>query len=60
MLATFNDYNNFPKTDLKDMEWKTGFMVHPDMEYPLIMPFLRSLYLTMNSWIPKIYRDGWK
>ena len=30
------------------------------MAYPLIMPFLRGLYLTMNSWRKKIYRDGWK
>ena len=30
------------------------------MAYPLIMPFLRGLYLTMNSRKKKRYRDGWK
>ena len=30
------------------------------MAYTLIMPFIRGLYLTMNSWRPKRDRDGWK
>ena len=46
--------------DLKDMEQKTGFWLHLAMAYPLIMPFMRGIYLTMNYWRPKRYRDGWK
>ena len=42
------------------MEWKMGFWVHLAMAYPLIVPFLRGLYLTMNSWRTKRDRDGWK
>ena len=37
-----------------------GVLVHLDMVYPLIMPFLIVIHLTMNSWQPKRYRDGWK
>ena len=34
--------------------------MHLDMVYPLIMPFLIVIHLTMNSCQPKRYRDGWK
>ena len=46
--------------NLKDMEQKTGLLVHLVMAYPLITPFLRGLYLTMKFWRPKKDRDGWK
>ena len=46
--------------DLKDLERKTDFLVHLAMAYPAMMPFLRSLYLTMNSWRSMRDGDGWK
>ena len=60
MLEKFNDSDRYPEMDLKDMEQKTGFLLYLDMAYPLIMPFTRGLYLTMNSWRPKRDRDSWK
>ena len=60
MLSKFNDPDHFPEMDLKEMERKTGFLVHLDMSYPLIMPFMKDLYLTINSWRLKKDRDGWK
>ena len=33
---------------LKDTEQKTCVLLHLDMDYPMIMPFLRGLYLTMK------------
>ena len=42
------------------MERKTGFLVHLTMAYPLIMPFLRGIYLTMKYWRPKRDRGGYK
>ena len=42
------------------MARKTGFLLHLDMEHPLIIPFMRGIYLTMNSWWPKRDRDDWK
>ena len=44
----------------KDMEQNTGFLVHLEMAYPTSMPFLRGIYLMMNSWMPGSYLDGWK
>ena len=34
--------------------------MHLAMAYPLIIPFSRGLYLTMNSWRPVQDQDGWK
>ena len=41
------------------MEHKTGFLVDFAMDYPLIMPFLIGLYLTVISWRPGRDQDGW-
>ena len=60
LFEKFNEVNNFPEINLKDMEQKTGFLVHLTMVYPLIIPFLRGLYLAMNYWRPKRDRDGCK
>ena len=42
------------------MEQKTGFLVHLAMKYLFITPFLRGIYLNMNSCQTKIDRGGWK
>ena len=60
LLEKFNEFDHFTEMDLKDMERKMGVLVHLAMAYPLIMVFLRGLYLTMNSWRPKRDREGWK
>ena len=49
-----------PEFNLKDMEQKVGFLVHLAMAYPLMLPFLRGLYLTMNSWRTGRDANGWK
>ena len=36
------------------------FLVHLAMAYPLMLPFLRGLYLTMNSWQSSRDANGWK
>ena len=60
MLENFNGHDHFPEMYLKEMDQKTGILMHLYMAYPLIMPFLRGLYLNMNYWRPKRDRDGWK
>ena len=45
--------------NINEMERKTGFLVHLSMAYPLIIPFLRGIHLTMNYWRPKRDREGW-
>ena len=52
ILSCFDSSTARPYFCLKDMEQKTGFLVHLAMDYPLIMTFLRGIYLTMNLWIP--------
>ena len=49
MLAEFNYADHYLEMNLKDMEQKTVFLLQLDTAYPLILPFLRGLYLAMNS-----------
>ena len=60
LLEKFNDDDHSTENDLKDMEWKTGFLVHLAMAYQLVMPCMRDLYLTMNSFWHKRDRESWK
>ena len=60
LLEKFNDADHFPEIHLKDIEQKTGVLVRLAMAYPFIMPFMRGLYLTMNSWRTSRDREGWK
>ena len=60
LLGYFTSPEDLPELDLKDLERKTGFLVHLAMAYPAIMPFLRGLYLTMNSWRSMRDGQGWK
>ena len=49
-----------PRLNLKALESKIGFLVHLAMAYPIIFPFLKGFYLTMNSWRTGREADGWK
>ena len=60
LLSLFDSPSHRPMMDLKDLERKVGFLVHLGMTYPLMRPFLRSFYLTMNSWRPWRDSNGWK
>ena len=60
LLSNFDSPSHLPMFDLKDLERKVGFLVHLGMTYPLMRPFLRSFYLTMNSWRPGRDSNGWK
>mmetsp|Transcript_20683 Transcript_20683/g.30301 ORF Transcript_20683/g.30301 Transcript_20683/m.30301 type:complete len:1268 (-) Transcript_20683:9637-13440(-) len=60
MLSHFTSPSDRPQISLKEMEQRVGFLVHLAMAYPLIFPFLKGLYLTMNSWREGRLKDGWK
>jgi hypothetical protein len=45
---------------VKDLEREVGFLVHLSMAFPLMNPFLRGFYLTMNSWCGDRDSHGWK
>jgi hypothetical protein len=60
LLKPFEDATDRPMMDHKDLERKTGFLVHLSMVFEEIAPFLKGLYLTMNSWRKGRKEDGWK
>ena len=50
-----------PMLDRKDLERSTGFMNHLAMTFEDVTPFLKGLYLTLNSWRPGGRdQDDWK
>ena len=60
LLDDFESETALPEFNLKELEQKVGFLVHLAMAYPLMLPFLRGLYLTMNSWRNGRDANGWK
>jgi hypothetical protein len=49
LLEVFADAEDLPDFDLKDLERKACFLVHLSMTYPLLSPFMRGFYLTVNT-----------
>ena len=60
LMNCFTSETDRPWMNTKELERKTGFLVHLAMTFDDIMPFLRGFYLTLNSWRPDRDRDGWK
>jgi hypothetical protein len=60
LLSQYSSPLSLPEFNLKDLERKVGFLVHLAMAYPLMLPFLRGFYLTMNSWRGGRDSLGWK
>ena len=44
----------------KALESATGFLIYVAMTYPSLKPYLKGLYLTLNSWRPNRDHHGWK
>jgi hypothetical protein len=49
----------------EDLEFKTiekhrGFLVYVSRTYPSMVPYLRGVHLTLDSWRPWRKEDGWK
>lgn len=61
LLSYFDESRKeLPRLNTKSLERGVGFLVHLSMTYPVIIPFLRGLYLTMNSCRPQRDAHGWK
>ena len=60
IVGQFYKVADIPKIYLKDIELNTSFLVNLAMAYPLISPFLKGFYLTMNSCIEGRDKNGWK
>ena len=49
-----------PTFDHKDLERKRGFFIHLAITFGSIVPFLKGIHLTLDSWRPGRGSDGWK
>ena len=49
-----------PRLNHKDLESKSGFLVHLSRTFSNIVPFLKGLHLTIDLWRPLQNNDGWK
>ena len=38
----------------------SGFIVYVAQTYPALMPYMKGIYLTLNSWRPQRDEEGWK
>jgi hypothetical protein len=46
--------------DYKTLESDVGFMCHMSRTYPIIFPYLKGFYNSLNNWRCDRDRDGWK
>ena len=46
--------------DFKNLEKGRGFLVYLSRTYPSIVPYLKGVHLTLDSWRPNRDTDGWK
>ena len=60
LFNKFGDANDRPILKYKDLERKRGFLGHLCMTYKFLVPFMKGLHLTIDSWRPMRDPDGWK
>jgi len=44
----------------KPMEWGMGYLIYIRHTYPTMVPYLKGIYLMLDSWCPWRKDDGWK
>jgi hypothetical protein len=44
----------------KQLERRQGFLVYVDQAYPSLVPYLKGIYITLDSWRSDRNEDGWK
>jgi len=49
-----------PVLNFKNLERGRGFLVYLSRTYPSIVPYLKGIHLTIDSWRPNRDKDGWK
>ena len=60
LKSAYTAASGMPQLNLKELESQVGFFVHLAMTFPVMFPFLKGFYLTMNSWRPAREENGWK
>lgn len=46
--------------DFKTLEKQRGFLVYVSRIYPSLVPYLKGIHLTLDSWRPNRNKDSWK
>ena len=51
--------------DSEGMHWDSmesiiGFLIYVAKKYREMNPYFKGIYLTLDSWIPYIHKEGWK
>ena len=49
-----------PLVNYKSLESNVGFLCHISRTYPMIFPYLKGFYNTLNNWRCGRDKDGWK
>ena len=52
--------DNCKELDYKELERSVGFLCHVSRTYPIIFPYLKGFYNTLNNWRRDRDGDGWK
>lgn len=60
LAKCFDSEDSRPELNHKDLERKVGFLIHLGMTFDSFIPFLKEIYLTLNSWRTKRDENGWK
>ena len=48
------------KLDFKQLEKDRGYLVHVATTYKHMIPFMKGIHLTIDSWRPNRFANGWK
>jgi len=59
-LEPWTSENGPQEINRKDLEKKTGFLLHLTMTFSSFRPFMKGFHLTLNSWRTKRDGGGWK
>jgi hypothetical protein len=46
--------------EFKELEKKRGFLIYVTRTYPSMVPYLKGIHQTLDSWRPHRDKDGWK
>ncbi|KAL7565278.1 hypothetical protein ACA910_014570 [Epithemia clementina (nom. ined.)] len=59
-IATLQGWTTKQNLDCKALEQIQGFLVYVTLTYSILMPYLKGIHLTLESWREDWDRDGWR
>lgn len=55
-----NEMEESDVIEFKQLERYRGFLIYVARTYPMLIPYLKGIHLTLDSWRPWQREDGWK